>query len=170
MQFFTIGQFALILIIINRVNRKLTKQNGEFKAMDERNTKKNRIIAIILLLPVVITLGAIFIWAPVCDGLLELVSGKTVPMKCHHFQAAVIALSIVIVGIVIEFFRSNNLAAIAIIFTGILMILMTFDFTVGIGVCMNKEMICNATAMWVRLSGTIAIACGIAALTVKNKG
>ena len=58
---FTIGQFALILIIINRVNRKLIKQNGELKGMDERNTKKNRIIAIILLLPFVITLGANFI-------------------------------------------------------------------------------------------------------------
>ena len=31
---FTIGQFALILIIINRVNRKLIKQNGELKGMD----------------------------------------------------------------------------------------------------------------------------------------
>ena len=46
-------------------------------------TKMNKIMIALQALAAVCLLGAIKIWAPVCGKMLELVSGKTVPMKCH---------------------------------------------------------------------------------------
>ena len=43
-------------------------------------------------------IGAVKIWAPVCGKMLELTSGKQVPMKCHWAGQAAIAVCILILA------------------------------------------------------------------------
>ena len=47
----------------------------------------------------VLMIGAVKIWAPVCGKMLELVSGKEVPMKCHWAGQAAIVVGILITAV-----------------------------------------------------------------------
>ena len=56
----------------------------------------NKIMIALQILAAAALLGAVKIWAPVCGKMLELISGKEVPMKCHWAGQAAIAISILI--------------------------------------------------------------------------
>ena len=61
-------------------------------------TTMNKVMIVLQALAAATLLGAIKIWAPVCGKLLELVSGKQVPMKCHWAGQAAIAISVIIIA------------------------------------------------------------------------
>ena len=61
-------------------------------------TKMNKILIALQAIAAVLLIGAIKIWAPVCGMMLELTTGKTVPMKCHWAGQAGLAIAIVILA------------------------------------------------------------------------
>ena len=107
-----------------------------------------------ILLIVIIILGVLLaliptIILPVCDGNLELVSGKLVPMKCFWMSRAQIAMGIVVVGagvtaLFTTALQSRLTAAFFVIISGIVSILVA---TTLIGVCANETMACHTGSL-----------------------
>lgn len=111
------------------------------------------------LLASLIVLGAVFIWAPVCDGLLELKNGNMVHMKCFYTGQASVVLAIVllITAIIAYLSKTDHRKVQWIVFVlGIMLIANTIDSTIGIGIC-KKVMACHDTAVWIKCGGFIAI-------------
>ena len=95
-----------------------------------------------------VMVGAIKIWAPVCGKMLELVSGKEVPMKCHWAgQAAMVVAAVILVTAVMAFLSKTEYKKFAVI-NAVAAVLLFLVFTSIIGVCASKEMSCQATALW----------------------
>jgi hypothetical protein len=116
------------------------------------------------LLASLLVLGSVFIWAPVCDGLLTLQNGTMVHMKCFYTsQASVVLALILMVTAGVAFFSNtdHNKIQWVIILIGVMLIANTYSSTVGIGICKKTMMICHVTAAWLRLSGVLAIVSGL---------
>ena len=112
-------------------------------------TKLNKIMIALQALAAVCLIGAVKIWAPVCGKMLELVSGKTVPMKCHWAGQAAIGISIIILAVAVMAFLAKkeykglmvvNAVAAAVLF-------LVFTNTL-VGVCASAEMRCQITKIW----------------------
>lgn len=118
----------------------------------------------IQLLAALLVLGAIYIWAPVCSGLLTLQNGSLVHMKCFYTAQAAKVLSITLLTAVVAAYHTKTdlnkiQAVIAII--GVTIIAITYESSLGIGIC-RAPMECHATAAWLRGSGALIV---VAALT-----
>lgn len=120
------------------------------------NINLSKITSIILALVSLLILGAIFIWAPACDSLLELKNGNMTNMKCFYTGKAAAALSIVLLVACISAFFSKGSQWI-IITIGILLIALTYTSFIGIGICKKDTMMCHTTALWIRIGGILTI-------------
>ena len=112
-------------------------------------TTLNKVLIALQALAAALMIGAIKIWAPVCGKMLELVSGKQVPMKCHWAGQAAIGISIIILAVAVMAFLAKkeykslmvvNAVAAAVLF-------LVFTNTL-IGVCASAEMRCQVTKVW----------------------
>lgn len=116
-----------------------------------------------------VLLGAIKIWAPVCQSMLTLENGKQVHMKFFYSGQAAIALAVVIfVAAVVAFLSKKDYKKVQIIniVCGIFLFLV---FTSLIGVCANPDMSCNVTAVWGKAAaGVVIVASVIDILTGKE--
>lgn len=133
---------------------------------------KKWLFAIPLVCALVI-LGAVYLWAPVCTGLLELKNGNMVPMKCAHAAKLFVALSVVgglcaLAGLVSK--RVNKGLALVVLAAGVLLIVNTFASAVGIGICVSPTMACHTTALWVRVCGAVMGLAGLVLLFVGDSG
>ncbi len=122
-----------------------------------------RILPIIQTASALCILGAIKIWAPVCDGVLNLENGNQTHMNCWFSAQAGLALGIVMLAMaVVAIFMkdkcSRKLLQVALIVACIVMFLV---FTSLIGVCV-KPMACHATANWVKIMCAIIAIAGLA--------
>ena len=102
-------------------------------------------ISIVIIVLGVLTVLIPLVILPTCEGMLELVSGKTVPMKCHWMGIAqsMIGIIIIIAGFCSIFVKSKD-ARIAQGITGIACgIISLLIPTVFIGVCGNPAMACR---------------------------
>ncbi|MDF9410000.1 MAG: hypothetical protein A4E52_01083 [Pelotomaculum sp. PtaB.Bin013] len=116
------------------------------------------------LLASLLILGSIFIWAPVCDGLLTLQNGTMVHMKCFYTGQVSIVLAIILLfAAIVAFFSKtdHNKLQWVIIVIGIMIIANTFESVIGIGICKNTAMACHATSAWLRGSGVLVIISGL---------
>ncbi|AFL98518.1 MULTISPECIES: DUF4418 family protein [Desulfitobacterium] len=120
-----------------------------------------------LLAIIAIVIGAIYIWAPVCDGLLELKNGNMVHMKCFYTAQASTIIAILLLVQSIYTIITNKKNPFMVIALGIMLILVTFESIIGIGVC-KKVMACHETAFWLRASGTLTIVIGLVSLFKKE--
>ena len=120
-------------------------------------TNLNKIMIALQALAAVCMIGAVKIWAPVCGKMLELVSGKTVPMKCHWAGQAAIAISaIILVAAVIALLTKKDFKSLMIV-TAVagVMLFLVFNNSL-IGVCASAEMRCQTTKVWGLIcSGTV---------------
>lgn len=130
-------------------------------------TNLSKIVTIILALVSLLMLGAIFIWAPACDSLLELKNGNMTNMKCFYTGKAAAALSIVLLVTCISAFFSKG-SQWTIIIIGILLIALTYTSFIGIGICKMDTMMCHTTALWIRVGGILTILGGTFMLFNKN--
>lgn len=114
-----------------------------------------------------VALGAMFIWAPVCDSLVEMASGNMAHMRCFYTQQAAMYLAIILLvtGIINLVIKNNKLSIIAIII-GIMFITVTTE-ALGIGVCKKDTMACIQTALWLKGCGVVAIIAGLVQLFTK---
>ncbi|HBC91980.1 MAG TPA: DUF4418 domain-containing protein [Pelotomaculum sp.] len=123
------------------------------------------------LLAALLVFGAVFIWAPVCKGLLTLANGNMAHMKCFYTgQASIVLALILLIAAIIAYFSKtdHNKVQWVIIAIGIILIANTFESMIGIGICKNTAMACNATAVWLRVSGVLALASGLADIFANN--
>jgi len=123
------------------------------------------------LLASLLVLGSVFIWAPVCDGLLTLATGTMVHMKCFYTGQVSAALALVLLITAITAFLSktdHKKIQVIVIAIGILLIANTYTSIIGIGVCKMNTMACNTTAVWLRASGVLAVLSGLVDIFVNS--
>ncbi|AGA68282.1 hypothetical protein Desdi_0755 [Desulfitobacterium dichloroeliminans LMG P-21439] len=116
-----------------------------------------------------LVLGALYIWVPVCDGLLELANGNLVHMKCFYTSQATSVLAVLVLVAAISALITKQTHAPIIIAIGILLIVITYQSFLGIGICMKETMACHQTAFWIRGGGVLTILLGILACFKKQK-
>ena len=111
-------------------------------------TKMNNILILMQAVAAAVMIGALKIWAPVCGKMLELVSGKEVPMKCHWAGQAALAISILIlVAAVMALLAKKEYKGLMAV-TAVAAVMLFLVFTSLIGVCASEEMRCQATKVW----------------------
>ena len=111
-------------------------------------TKLNNMLILVQAVAAAVMVGAIKIWAPVCGKMLELVSGKEVPMKCHWAGQAAIAIAVIIlVAAVMALLAKKEYKGLMVV-TAVAAVMLFLVFTSLIGVCASEEMRCQATKVW----------------------
>ena len=112
-------------------------------------TKMNKILIDLQAIAAVLLIGAIKIWAPVCGKMLELTTGKTVPMKCHWAGQAGLAIAIVILAAAIMALLAKKEYKGLMVITAVCAVLLFMVFATGfIGVCASETMRCQTTKVW----------------------
>ena len=111
-------------------------------------TKMNNILILMQAVAAAVMIGALKIWAPVCGKMLELVSGKEVPMKCHWAGQAALAICILIlVAAVMALLAKKEYKGLMVV-TAVAAVMLFLVFTSLIGVCASAEMRCQITKVW----------------------
>ena len=111
-------------------------------------TNLNKIMIALQALAAVCLIGAIKIWAPVCGKMLELVSGKQVPMKCHWAGQAAIAVSVIIIAVAVMAFLAKKEYKGLMVVNAVAAAMLFLVFTSLIGVCASETMRCQITKVW----------------------
>ena len=123
-------------------------------------TKLNNILIAIQALAAIVMVGAIKIWAPVCGKMLELVSGKQVPMKCHWAGQAAIAVAVIILAAAVMALLAKKEYKGLMAVNAVAGVILFLVFTSFIGVCASEEMRCQTTKLWGM--GCAAVTCATA--------
>ena len=111
-------------------------------------TTMNKVMIVLQALAAAALLGAIKIWAPVCGKMLELVSGKQVPMKCHWAGQAAIAISIIIIAAAVMALLAKKEYKGLMVVNAVAAVVLFLVFTSLIGVCASETMRCQLTKVW----------------------
>ena len=111
-------------------------------------TTMNKVMIVLQALAAATLLGAIKIWAPVCGKMLELVSGKQVPMKCHWAGQAAIAISVIIIAAAVMALLAKKEYKGLMVVNAVAAVVLFLVFTSLIGVCASETMRCQLTKVW----------------------
>ena len=111
-------------------------------------TKMNNILILAQAVAAAVMIGAVKIWAPVCGKMLELVSGKEVPMKCHWAGQAAIAIAVIILVTAVMALLAKKEYKGLMVVNAVAAVLLFLVFTSLIGVCASEEMRCQITKAW----------------------
>ena len=134
-------------------------------------TTMNKIMIALQALAAICMIGAIKIWAPVCGKMLELTSGKTVPMKCHWAGQAAMAVSVIILAIAVMAFLAKKeykgLMAANAVAGAVLFLIFTNTL---IGVCASAEMRCQITKIWGMGAAAVTVATSLINLLSGKEG
>ena len=114
--------------------------------------------------------GAIKIWAPVCGKMLELVSGKQVPMKCHWASQAAIAVCIIILAVAVMAFLAKKEYKGLMVVNAVAAVVLFMVFTNLIGVCASEEMRCQITKLWGMGAAVVVFATSLVNLLSGKEG
>ena len=114
--------------------------------------------------------GAIKIWAPVCGKMLELVSGKQVPMKCHWAGQAAIAICIIILAVAVMAFLAKKEYKGLMVVNAVAAVVLFMVFTSLIGVCASEEMRCQITKLWGMGTAAVVFATSLVNLLSGKEG
>ena len=114
--------------------------------------------------------GAIKIWAPVCGKMLELVSGKQVPMKCHWAGQAAIAICIIILAVAVMAFLAKKEYKGLMVVNAVAAVVLFMVFTSLIGVCASEEMRCQITKLWGMGAAAVVFATSLVNLLSGKEG
>ena len=108
----------------------------------------NKVMITLQALAALCMIGAIKIWAPVCGKMLELTSGKQVPMKCHWSGQAAIAVSVIIIAVAVMAFLAKKEYKGLMVVNAVAAAMLFLVFTSLIGVCASETMRCQITKVW----------------------
>ena len=134
-------------------------------------TNFNKIMIALQALAAICLIGAIKIWAPVCGKMLELVSGKTVPMKCHWAGQAAIAVAIIIIVTAVMAFAAKKEYKGLMIVNAVAGVILFLVFTnTLVGVCASPDMRCNITKIWGMGAAAIVVATSLINLISGKEG
>ena len=108
----------------------------------------NKVLIALQALAALCVIGAIKIWAPVCGKMLELTTGKQVPMKCHWAGQAAIAVSVIIIAVAVMAFLAKKEYKGLMVVSAVAAAMLFLVFTSLIGVCASETMRCQITKVW----------------------
>ena len=114
--------------------------------------------------------GAIKIWAPVCGKMLELVSGKQVPMKCHWAGQAAIAVCVIILAVAVMALLAKKEYKGLMVVNAVAAVVLFMVFTNLIGVCASEEMRCQITKLWGMGAAAVVFATSLVNLLSGKEG
>lgn len=130
------------------------------------NVKQKVMLAVIALCGL-IAAGAVFFWATPCTGTLELANGNAVPMRCTYTGKIAALFGFMLVASAVYMFMTKKNEVFFTIMLALGMIIITFESSVGIGVC-KSEMMCWDMALWLRLTGGVALIASFASLLLSD--
>ena len=133
-------------------------------------TTLNKIMIALQAAAALCLIGAIKIWAPVCGKMLELVSGKQVPMKCHWAGQAAIAVCIIILAAAVMAFLAKKEYKGLMVVNAVAAVVLFMVFTSLIGVCASEEMRCQVTKLWGMGSAAVVAASSLINLLSGKEG
>lgn len=133
-------------------------------------TKKTNILIILQVVASICVIGAIKVWAPVCGKMLELTSGKEVPMKCYYTGQAAMAVAglLLCVAIIALLEKGRYKKYMFIILIGAIILFSLFGS--WIGVCASAEMRCQITAIWGKGAAVVMIITSVVELFSGKEG
>jgi hypothetical protein len=111
-------------------------------------TKLNNMLILVQAVAAAAMIGAIKLWAPVCGKMLELVSGKEVPMKCHWAGQAAIAISVIMIVVAVMALLAKKEYKGLMVVNAVAAVVLFLVFTSLIGVCASETMRCQVTKIW----------------------
>ena len=111
-------------------------------------TMMNKVLIILQALAGALVIGAVKIWAPVCGKMLQLTTGKEVPMKCHWAGQAALAVSIIIIAVALMALLVKKEYKGFMVVNAVTAAMLFLVFTSLIGVCASTEMRCQVTKVW----------------------
>ena len=127
-------------------------------------TKMSNILIAIQMAAAACMVGAVKIWAPVCGKMLELTSGKQVPMKCHWAGQAAIAVSVIILAAALVALLTRKEYKGLMVVNAVAGVVLFLVFTSLIGVCASEEMRCQITKLWGM--GCAAVVCATSVINL----
>ena len=133
-------------------------------------TTLNKIMIALQAAAALCLVGAIKIWAPVCGKMLELVSGKQVPMKCHWAGQAAIAICIIILAVAVMAFLAKKEYKGLMVVNAVAAVVLFMVFTSLIGVCASEEMRCQITKLWGMGAAAVVFATSLVNLLSGKEG
>ena len=133
-------------------------------------TTLNKIMIALQAAAALCLVGAIKIWAPVCGKMLELVSGKQVPMKCHWAGQAAIAICIIILAVAVMAFLAKKEYKGLMVVNAVAAVVLFMVFTSLIGVCASEEMRCQITKLWGMGTAAVVFATSLVNLLSGKEG
>ena len=134
-------------------------------------TKLNKIMIALQVLAATCMVGAIKIWAPVCGKMLELTSGKQVPMKCHWAGQAAIAVSVIIVAVAVMALLAKKEYKGLMVVNAVAAVILFLVFTnTLVGVCASAEMRCQITKVWGMGAAAVVFATSVINLLSGKEG
>lgn len=108
--------------------------------------------------------------APVCGGMLELVSGKQVHMKCWYAAVVFVFIAIVLlINAVLSAAVKPSIVSGVMTIVIALLVFAALNDNIGIGICANPDMACQMTAPFVKVCAVIEIICGAAHIMISKK-
>lgn len=131
--------------------------------------KIQKIVAIVQAVASLVIVGATRFWAPVCQGKLELVSGKKVAMKCFYADRTSMVIAGLIILVTVLIFLSKYEVKKFYFINLVLGVLLFLTYTNIIGVCMNPEMSCNTTAVWGKIVASVVVAMSVVGFFVGSE-
>ena len=116
----------------------------------------------------ILAIGAASIWAPPCNGALELANGNMVPMKCAYAaKAGIVLAALIAICSALSFAKKDMLFAVAAISLALSFIVMQLPGTIG--VCKSDRMACHTTAAWFISCGGISFVSSIVGIVLNPK-
>ncbi len=127
---------------------------------------KKNIGSFLALVSGLLMLGAVKIWAPVCNKQLELYwkngDFKQMPMKCFYTEKVVIYLSVILVALAVMAIIKEKQPVLIPILVGIFLYISTTGGALGIGLCRpGGDMPCTVTRVWIYFTAVAAILSGV---------
>ncbi len=136
----------------------------------EKSKKSFTIIAVVEAVVAAFMWFAVTKLAPVCGGMLELVSGKQVYMKCHYTSVVFVLLAVaLLVNAVLAMVVKPNIVSGVMTAVLAVLVFVTLSDTMGIGICANPEMACHMTAPYAKICATVEVVCGLCAAFIAAK-
>ena len=103
--------------------------------------------------------------------MLELVSGNTVPMKCHWAGQAAIAVSVIIIVIAVMALMAKKEYKGLMVANAVAGVILFLIFTnTLIGVCASADMRCNVTKIWGMGAAAVTVAASLINLLSGKEG
>lgn len=133
-------------------------------------TTLNKIMIALQALAAACVIGAVQLWAPVCGKMLELTSGKQVPMKCHWAGQAAIAIAVIILATAVMALLAKKEYKGLMVVNAVAGVVLFLVFTSLIGVCARAEMRCQITKIWGVGAAAVTVAASLVNLLSGKEG